>query len=204
MTMAAVRLSAQRFLPIFRASNWLNGDTASGLLSYAIQNQSRFEAGNVVRQGRAEVDTKYRDAAVLRDLGEFREPLRSAALAVKPQLEQAFGMPPFAVKRVEIELAAHGDGGHFERHIDTLVLVNQAPSTRILTLLLYLNREPKAFSGGALRMYAIGSEGTRDVEPGHNLLVAFPAVAPHSVERVVCHGSEFADRRFAVNICLHR
>jgi SM-20-related protein len=193
-----------QFFPFHSSENWLKPDLADRLLAYANENEAQFKPGAVLHDGNPTVDPAYRIGSVLSSLGEFEAPLRDAALALKPYLETAFGIPAFPVKRLEMELAAHGDGAHFKRHIDTFVVVNRAPATRVLTLVLYLTRRPKAFSGGALRMYALGSSHTRDVEPMHNLLVAFPSITPHSVERIDCPGIEFASSRFAVNIWIHR
>jgi Rps23 Pro-64 3,4-dihydroxylase Tpa1-like proline 4-hydroxylase len=52
-------------------------------------------------------------------------------------------------------------------------------------------------------MYALGGGGARDILPDHNLLVAFPSIAPHSVDMVSCPRGAFADRRFAINIWIH-
>lgn len=155
------------FLPFHVISNWLNKEEANRLLAYSIENEARFRAGRIFYKGVLKVDSAYKNARVLHDLGDFEALLRAAAVAAKPSLEQLLGISPFSVKTIEVKLAAYGDGTYFRRHIDTLVAGNESASNRVLTLVLYLNREPKAFSGGALRMYALGSSKTKDVEPMH-------------------------------------
>lgn len=201
---AGVTPRPPRFFPVHVAGNWLDADLSNELLDYAIQNEARYQEGSVFLAGEKAVNHTYRKTSVLYDLGNFDAPLRAAALAVKPELEATFGMPSFSAGSVELELAAHSDGAHFDRHVDTFVVHNQGSSKRVFTLVLYLNREPKAFTGGELRMYAIGSSHTKDIEPLHNRLVAFPSIAGHSVQRIDCPSGKFADQRFAVNIWIHR
>ncbi len=191
---------AGRFFPVHRVPGWLDPETADALLDYAIQAEPRYGRAGVLYDGNQRFDEGLRRAALLHDLGPHGEMLAAAALAAKPAVEQALGVPPFAASRVEIELAAHGDGAHFHRHIDTFVAGHRQPDPRVLTLILYLHRRPRAFTGGAIRMHALGGTGVDDIAPEHNLLVAFPAIAPHSVGAVSCPGGAFADRRFAINM----
>lgn len=197
------------FLPCQVTPHWLPSGVAAGLLEYAIANQDRFTDGQIYHSGEVKVDPALRKTWVLHDLGAFGPVIREAARAAQPEIERALKVSTFAAELFEIELAAHGDGAHFDRHIDTFVGSYRKTSSRVLTLVYYLLREPKAFTGGALRMYGLGGptedeSGVRDIEPRHNQLVAFPSFAPHSVNRVVCPGDNFADSRFAVNIWIHR
>lgn len=191
---------AGRLFPVHRVPAWLDRATADALLDYAIDNEARYEEAPVLYDGDLRVDDSLRRAAVLNDLGPYGDLLTAAALAAKPAIEKALGMAAFTASRVEIELAAHGHGAHFHRHIDTFVAGHRQPDPRMLTLVLYLHRRPRAFAGGAIRMHALAAPEVRDITPDHNLLVAFPAFAPHSVEAISCPGGAFADRRFAINM----
>lgn len=195
---------AGRFLPYHTQPDWLPAEMADGLLAYAIGNEDRFRSGSIVYSGEHMVDETIRQVSVLEHLGPFHAPVTQAALAAKPMLETLFGIPAFTTGQVEIEMAAHGDGAHFQRHVDTFVVGQRRPNPRVLTLVLYLHRWPRGFTGGALRLHALGGSGTRDMEPDHNRLAAFPSIAPHCVQRLSCPGGAFADRRFAVNIWIHR
>lgn len=195
---------AGRFLPCHTQPDWLHPDMAEALLAHAIANEGRFRSGSVLNSGELMVDETIRQVSVLAHLGPFHAPVTQAALAAKPMLETLFGIPAFTTGQVEIEMAAHGDGAHFQRHVDTFVVGQRRPNPRVLTLVLYLHRRPRGFTGGALRLHALGGSGTRDMEPDHNRLAAFPSIAPHSVQRLSCPGGAFADRRFAVNIWIHR
>jgi SM-20-related protein len=76
----------------------------------------------------------------------------------------------------------------------------------VLSGVYYFHAEPKAFTGGALRLYAIGGQGERyvDIEPTHNSLLMFPSWAPHEVMPVRCPSRRFVDSRFAINCWVHR
>lgn len=193
-----------RFMPFHVQPDWLPSDLAAALVGYAIDSEARFRVGTIVQSGKITVDQGIRETLVLDDIGPFHAPLVEAALALKPTLEASFGIPAFAAGSVEIEMAAHGDGAHFDPHIDTFAVVNKRPNPRMLTLVLYLHGPARRFSGGALRMHALGGPAVRDIAPVHNRLVAFPSIARHSVQPIACPSRAFADRRFAVNIWIHR
>jgi Rps23 Pro-64 3,4-dihydroxylase Tpa1-like proline 4-hydroxylase len=104
---------------------------------------------------------------------------------------------------VELELVAHGDGAFYRRHIDTQTATERS-HIRVLSGVYYFHRQPKRFTGGALRLYAIGDpQRFTDIEPTHNTLVVFPAWAPHEVQPVRCPSGQFMDSRFAINCWLH-
>jgi len=194
---------ASLFLPVECEPDWLDADLADALLEYAIAREDAFRPGSVVYGGEDHINPALRNVLKLADLGPYVRPLKQRARAAKPVLEQKLGVAGFTPTSFEIEIAAHGDGARFVRHIDTFTVANRGTSPRILTLILYLNRRPKGYSGGALCMHSIAGHGVREIVPEHNLLVAFPAIAPHSVEQVQSASGAFADRRFAVNIWVH-
>jgi SM-20-related protein len=79
---------------------------------------------------------------------------------------------------------------------------------RILSAVYYFYREPKAFFGGALRLYRLNLRPSTisahtndfiDVEPLQNSLVAFPSWTTHEVRPVSCPTGNFSDYRFALN-----
>jgi Rps23 Pro-64 3,4-dihydroxylase Tpa1-like proline 4-hydroxylase len=67
-----------------------------------------------------------------------------------------------------------------------------------LVLREYFHAEPKAFTGGALRLYAIGrkeDEDFVDIEAVRNSLLVFPSWAPHEVTPVSCPSKRFSSTR---------
>ncbi|MFZ0694278.1 MAG: 2OG-Fe(II) oxygenase, partial [Alphaproteobacteria bacterium] len=148
-----------------------------------------------------QVNPAIRASTGLRQLGPYREMLESTIFSAVPAFINELRVTPFKADRLEIELVAHGDGAFYKRHIDTQTAnYNDAKRIRILSGVYYFNAEPKAFSGGALRLYAIGAGADfLDVEPVRNTLLVFPSWAPHEVLPVSCLSRRFIDSRFAIN-----
>lgn len=195
--------STPLFLPYRLVPNWLDAGTADELLRFAARNEASFERSEIRRKDHAPGYSDDRISQVTSDLGGFAAMLRARALETAPMLMQAFGTGLFTPESVEIELAAHGDGALFKPHTDTATGASTARSPRQISMVYYLHSQPKRFTGGQLRYYAMGQSAFIDIEPGHGLLLAFPSIAPHAVQRVFCPGVPFADWRFAVNIWVH-
>jgi len=77
---------------------------------------------------------------------------------------------------LELKLTAHGDGAYFRPHIDMSIGPDRQPlgatpgEDRLLSAVYYFYAEPKAFSGGQLRLYAFGrSEDQRTTTHPHRL-----------------------------------
>jgi Rps23 Pro-64 3,4-dihydroxylase Tpa1-like proline 4-hydroxylase len=109
---------------------------------------------------------------------------------------------------VELNLVANNDGAFFKRHIDTFMGNARTASDRVLSAVYYFYAEPKAFSGGTLRLHSFGTtehEGAFvDVQPEQNMLLAFPSSALHEVLPISCPSKRFSDSRFNVNCWVHR
>ena len=194
---------AGRFLPHRVIACWLGEERAESLLSYALSEEARFETTKVSDSGKRSYDPTRRRSRVLKDLGPFADLLREKALALQSDLETAFGMARASTKSTQIELVAHGDGGFYQSHIDTFVADEFTPGdSRRLSLVYYLHRRPRRFTGGRLRLFDLVGQQTIGIDPAHDSLLAFPSFAPHDVELVSCPGGSFADSRFAVNIWL--
>ena len=118
----------------------------------------------------------------------------------------ALGIRPFPVAEAQLEMVAHNDGAMFSRHIDTLTEENRpfGASDRIVSLVYYFHRQPKAFSGGELEVFPILGGTSTLIEPLDNRLIAFPSELPHEVLPVSCPSRAFEDSRFAVNVWLGR
>lgn len=189
-----------RFLPYRRHADWLDEATVDALLAYAADNQAQFKPSKIRGRDRmGAVNPERRLSSKLIDLGPFQPLLRERALGALAETCAALGTPSFDPQQVEVELVAHGDGAHFVRHRDTYAPPLEGPPRRV-TMVCYLHRRPKAFSGGALRYYPLVGKNFIDIEPACGEMVAFPSWAWHSVERVSVPGDAFADRRFAVNM----
>jgi SM-20-related protein len=205
--------------PWGRLSEFLPSDAHARLIDWVLSNRDRFTPSAVRFEGKLGVDPTRRVSERLGDLGPFRALLTERLNALLPEILAATGSKPFVPDYVELEIAAHGDGAFFGRHGDLPVGGARAAVAasergrdrfdRLVSAVYYFHREPKSFTGGALRLHRFGSDGTRpedkvDIEPLQNSLVAFPSWAIHEVRPVSCPGGRFEDYRFAVNIWLCR
>jgi SM-20-related protein len=194
-------------LPHYVFRDFLDPALHRALLDWTIASAERFEPATLAG---GKFDPTRRVAERLRDLGEMRAPLEARLRAAADDIFARTGTRPFPLASMELELAAHGDGAHFTRHLDIPVGPGRKPlggtaagEDRIVSAVYYFHKEPKSFSGGALRLHSFTpthAEGRHvDLEPAQNSLVVFPSWLPHEVTKVSCPSRAFADYRFAVN-----
>jgi Rps23 Pro-64 3,4-dihydroxylase Tpa1-like proline 4-hydroxylase len=198
--------------PWRRLGGFLSEDEHRALLDWTLSNRERFKPARVI----AGVDPSMRVAETLRDFGALRALLERRIREELPEIFRGSGARPFEVEAIELEIAAHGDGAFFTRHSDIPIGPDRKPLggdssgryDRLVSAVYYFHREPKAFSGGALRLYRFGGgDGPADhveIEPEQNSLVVFPSWAEHEVMKVSCPSGAFEDYRFAVNVWLCR
>lgn len=192
-----------------RYKDFLPPEELARLLDFTLESRERFIpsalAGGVI-------DPERRLSERLVGLEPVRAMLEERLRAAFPDMLARTGVRPFDLEFLELEIAAHGDGAFFHRHRDIPLGPGRAPlggdrsgtQDRLLSAVLYFHSEPKAFSGGALRLYRIGGdvdteEDRVEIEPLNNSLLVFPSWATHEVCRVSCPGNRFEDHRFAVN-----
>jgi len=138
--------------------------------------------------------------------------MREALFGGLPEIMAAAGYAGPEPRSIEFELNAYGEGAHFAPHIDIPLGETRKPAgeeegeDRVISAVYYFHSEPKAFSGGALRLYRFGADpetaATQDsvaLEPVQNSLVIFPSWARHGVETAHCESGRFADFRFGLN-----
>ena len=197
---------ARSILPPFVVlRDFLTAETVRELFEFALARERAFAPTRTGRNESRNVRPEVRVSLGLRDLGAFRPMLKDKMQAIAPGLVAKLGMTPVDSPRFETELVAHNDGAFYKRHIDTHTASDR--DIRILSAVYYFHAEPKAFTGGALRLYAIGDPaGARfvDIEPEHNTLLVFPSWAPHEVMPISCPSRRFADSRFAINCWVYR
>ncbi|MGI4853819.1 MAG: 2OG-Fe(II) oxygenase [Janthinobacterium lividum] len=191
--------------PHLNLPSFLPAAEHAALLAWTLHNQARFEAAGVGALG--EVNTAVRKSHILQDLGALRAAFECEIRANYKIWTRVLGVSAFQVSRLELQLAAHNDGGHFSRHIDTEVHASSGESVRALSAVYYFYREPRRFSGGELLLFPFApklDETTcTTIAPEQNTLIVFPAWATHEVATVQCASRQFADSRFSVNCWLH-
>jgi hypothetical protein len=193
----------------------LDHEDLKAFLSWAIAQEAAFKPAKVFYGpgGRMDrVNPKSRIALKHRGIGPFEPLIRTRLFAQLPRIMEIAGYRGPEPRSIEFELNAYGDGAHFAPHIDIPVGPNreetgeQQGEDRFISAVYYLFREPKGFSGGALRIFRFGADPERGgeadsvaFEPVQNRLIVFPSWARHAVERVTCESGQFADHRFALN-----
>jgi Rps23 Pro-64 3,4-dihydroxylase Tpa1-like proline 4-hydroxylase len=198
--------------PWHRFDAFLAPDEHAALLDWALASRERFAPAKVYVKG---FDPLVRVAGTLGDLGPLKAVFHRRLRALAPEMIRRAGSPPFEVEKFELEMAAHGDGAFYARHSDLPLGEARAADPdgrgrrhRVVSAVYYFHREPRLFSGGALRLFRFGGEDIAgdfvDIDPRQNSLVVFPSWAIHEVRRVELASEDFADSRFAVNIWLHR
>jgi SM-20-related protein len=190
--------------PYIVLRDFLDEETVADLLDYVISRQSDFRP---TRLDSHDVNPSVRISMGLRDLGKFKQVLQTKILDLVPSFVADMGATPVKEPWLETELVAHGDGAFYKRHIDTQIGgYHNTKLIRVLSGVYYFNTEPQAFTGGALRLHALGSKGGEnfvDIAPLRNSLLVFLAWAPHEVLPVSCPSRRFIDSRFAINCWIH-
>jgi Rps23 Pro-64 3,4-dihydroxylase Tpa1-like proline 4-hydroxylase len=185
--------------------DFLDSDMHARLLAWVIQNEPKFEP-TVVGDGKH--DPSRRVSLGVHDFGVLKALLRQRMLDLVPTLLEDLRVTSFEPSNVELELVCSNDGAFFKRHIDTFIRASRRASDRILSAVYYFHTEPKAFSGGTLRLYPFGATETDDqfveLQPEQNTLLAFPSWVLHEVLPVRCPSRRFCDSRFNVNFWVHR
>jgi len=186
--------------------DFLPQETVTGLLHFALAHEADFAPTKTGRGNEGGVRAEIRVSSGTRKLGPFKPILRDKLRALAPELIARLRANPVEEPKFELELVAHNDGAFYKAHIDTQT-ASDREYIRVLSGVYYFHAAPKAFSGGALRLYAIGDPDKTtfvDIEPTHNTLLVFPSWAPHEVRPISCPSKRFADSRFAINCWLHK
>jgi SM-20-related protein len=201
--------------PHVQLRDFLPASAHQELLSWVRTQPAIFSTAKVIgeaTESKGVVDPSIRVALTSSEIGPLRSALEVHFWSSIPVLEQALGMRLNDVS-VELELAAHGNGAHYQAHLDIAVgegrrTVGAAPGEdRVLSAVYYFYSEPKAFSGGELRLYSLDVRSASSLEnakyidlaPLQNSLVAFPSWAMHEVRPISCPSESWPDYRFALN-----
>ena len=191
--------------PHFVWPEFLPAAEHEAILSWALANRASF-APSLVGSGKLRADFRSSATAKATDYpwkDAFRERVRDAV----PRLAHALGVAAFAVEQIQLSLIAYNDGDFYREHVDTEPSRDRADvGDRVLSAVYYFHREPRAYSGGELRLHAFNPASARfeDVAPEQNSLVAFASFARHEVRPVSCPSRRFEDSRFAINCWVRR
>lgn len=200
-------LQAPRPVDFLVYRDFLDRPILEELLGWAVANEARFDQPRVGVKNK--VDDSIRVSMTIRDFGPARLAIDRRVREKIPDIFRDLRVTPFEPSKLETELVASNDGAFYSEHIDTFVGDDRANSDRVVSAIYYFHSEPKAFSGGALRIYPLPFQRKSpdefvEIEPEQNTLVVFPSFLLHEVRPVSCPTRLFAHSRFSVNVWIHR
>ena len=204
--MSATSLDAPS--PHLLMRGFLPVEAHQAILDWALAHQDSFAPSRV---GSGKLRTDFRSSATAKATDyPWKAAFRQQVLGAVPELARALGVAAFAVEQIQLSLIAYNDGDFYREHVDTEPSRDRADvervGDRVLSAVYYFHREPKAYSGGALRLHAFNPASDRfeDVAPEQNSLIAFASFARHEVRPVICPSRRFEDSRFAINCWVRR
>ena len=185
--------------PVWRIPNFLSPAEHQHLLDWTVQQERQFQPSTTSTQA---VD--YRKSLVLYTLPEIGELFSQKIHAALPLVLDQLAIAPFQPTQIETQLTAHNDGHYYRVHNDS---DSADTCTRVLTYVYYFHHQPKAFTGGDLRVYDshiqqntyVQAESFHTVEPLDNSIVFFPSHVMHEVLTIHCPSRAFLDSRFTIN-----
>ena len=185
--------------PVVIVDGLLGDAEWSALLARVLASEAQFQPSAT-----HDARTDYRHSLVLNPPPDLVEPVVRRVRSLTPDVLPELRVQPITVGVVEAQVTASIDGSFFGVHTDA---DRQTVPKRYLTYVYYFNRQPKAFSGGELRVYddvlrngkLARGETFQVIEPLHNRLVLFWARTMHEVMPVRMPSGAFGDARFTVN-----
>lgn len=185
--------------PYKRILNFLPKEENRRVLDFAVSHESGFEASGVDTNER-----DYRRSLVFFGLENLGVDFAGHVRAIVPDVLNTLGIEEPENFKLDTQLTAHNDGDYFRIHAD---FGSAYTLNRILTYVYYFHKEPRAFTGGSIRLYDSHIEGSvrhaaetyTDIEPENNSILFFPSYVLHEVLPISCPSPAFADRRFTLN-----
>src|SRR4051794_18079694 len=162
---------------------FLGSETVNVLLDYAQKHRSEFKTSKVSYEEAGRVDPSVRISMTLGAIPELKSLIIARTEPLLPNIMKTIGCAIFKPIDFEIELVAHGHGSFFRRHVDTIHASEKTTAkSRVISMVYYFNKSPRAFSGGQLRLHALAASGESgtcvDIEPTCDSAVFFPSWFP--------------------------
>jgi SM-20-related protein len=193
--------------PVIIVDDFIGRALAEHLVQYAIAHESDFLPSKVAVGHGGVIDESRRVSKVSHDIGPVIPLIEPAIRKAVDESIPALGLVNIDSYLLEPELSWCGDGGFFKMHADTLYR-DRLAHPRVMTVVYYFYKEPKAFTGGQLRLYGLGADASdhprQEVEPRFDRAVFFPSWFPHEVLPVHSRSDTFADGRFAITCWVRR
>jgi hypothetical protein len=198
-------VTCQTPVPFCRAAGFLGPSASSDLLQRVLDRGPQQLTPSLVAGIGLDVQNRRSRN------GDFDAPeLLEAVEATLEPVQQLLGITARG-EDFEYYLTAHNDGDFFAAHQDVDPRLSHNAhdpiNLRLLTFVYYMHREPKAFTGGQLRLHDVTAQhGTliepttyRDIEPEHDTITFFAPTAWHEILPVTCPSGHYTDSRFAFN-----
>ena len=191
---------AGRIAPFVRLTDFLPPASRERLLRDVSAASERFAPAKV---GPAEkIDRDVRNALVLDEptTRNVRSWFLPKLRAVLPEVLRRLRMEDLDVRRIELRVTVHLNGGFYVTHRDD----GDVGRDRLVSWVCYFHRAPRPFTGGDLLLHDTGRAGGGPagafsrIEPLCGSIVFFPSDCLHEITPVAC-GAEFGDGRFTVN-----
>lgn len=185
--------------------DFLDPEGHARLLAFALAREPDFVTSSVTRpdEDPSGAYLELRRSRTLYDLAEVWDLFEGPITRLLPYVRRELDVPWFSLHHIERQLTVHGPGDHFTLHTDA---GGPDTDTRMISAVYYFNREPRRFSGGALRLFDTVDRGGviepvathTEIAPLDNRLVVFRSDAFHEVRPVEAESLDFADQRFTV------
>jgi Rps23 Pro-64 3,4-dihydroxylase Tpa1-like proline 4-hydroxylase len=191
--------------PFVRVFDFLSTDLHAEILAMTKAALPHFSASQINLGHEKGVDPSRRVSSVLSDSTAYRATFKARleAAVIAHDVAATLGVDRSRFKHYDLQVTCHGDGDYFRAHTDT---GEQGDTNRVVSFVYYFNNEPRAFTGGGLRLFdaAVDTKRYRPdsftrIEPVNNSAVFFPSTAPHEVERVEVPSGAMIDGRFSIN-----
>jgi SM-20-related protein len=185
--------------------NFLSADEHQRLLDYVIQRRKDF----LPTITEVNKHPGYRKSRAIYEFPEFSQIILDRVRACVADVVRKLDIEPFVISDIECQLTTHNENDFYKIHNDN---GSDKTAARELTYVYYFNREPKAFSGGELKLYDsriennyyVEADSFKLIEPINNSMVFFLARNMHEVMPVLCPSQQFQDGRFTVNGWIRR
>lgn len=181
--------------------NFLSPEANQKAIEEAIQKRSQYIESNTTTKA-----DKYRYSHVLfsRKIPELSALIQRQITETLPEVLTQLNFCPFKISEIELQLTAHNDGCYYRIHNDA---GSKKTANRQITYVYYFHQEPKAFSGGELRIYdteikggtVITHQNFKTITPTNNSIIFFNSRCRHEVMPVVCPSKAFEHSRFTIN-----
>lgn len=186
-----------------RLNNFLGAEVCRDLLQFAIASEGEFRPTEI--DSVAKPNPNIRRSMCLNNIDRFVDVFDTRIQQVIPDLTNELRLSRFETGLIDLQMVSHGDGGVYTRHIDTFTGKDRpAQGDRVISCVYYFFREPKAFTGGELRLHPLRTKNAPvptaiELPIANDTLIAFSSWLPHEVLLVSSPTREFANSRFSIN-----